>query len=133
MLQLFSFFISLLNLPQLSEIDIEAMTPVDNYIIFYGTVKRGSPLSSYRNVSTLDNTTAMYILSALVILGNYSVGVAAVNSAGRSTVTFTEEYFGKLWWLLSLVPRPLPVFQCYMQKKAGGPGMRVHVRDVTTA
>ena len=90
-------FVFLTHLSQLSEIDSEAMTPVDNYIIFYGTVKRGSPLSSYYNVSTPDNTTAMYILSALVISGNYSVGVAAVNSAGRSTVTFIEEYFGKLW------------------------------------
>ena len=72
------------------------MTPIDNYIIFYGAVQRGSPLSSYHNVSTLDNTTTMYVLSTPVISGNYSVGVAAVNSAGRSPVTFYEEYLGNL-------------------------------------
>ena len=37
------------------------------------------------------------------------------------------------WWHITLSPAPSPAFQCFMLKKAGGPGTRLHVLDVTNA
>ena len=68
------------------------MTPIEYFIIFYGTEQRKSSL---HNVRTLDNTTTTYVISGIVAAGNYIVGVSAVNSAGRSTVTLYEEHLGK--------------------------------------
>ena len=70
------------------------MTPIVHYTIFYGTAKR-KYLDDFLSVNTSDNTTISFILSGIVDLGNYSVGVAAVNSAGRSSVKFYEEFLGK--------------------------------------
>lgn len=73
-----------------SKIDNYTMTPIEYFIIFYGARK-----SSLHNVKTSDNMTTTYVVSGIVVAGNYIVGVAAVNSAGRSTVTFYEDYIGK--------------------------------------
>ena len=54
-----------------------------------------SPLSEYENVTTANNSTNMFTISGITTGGKYSVGVAAINSAGRSEVTFSEETLGK--------------------------------------
>ena len=75
-------------------IDDTMMTPIDYSIIYYGTVDKETPLSAFKNVSTSDNTTTIFILSGLVDPGNYTVGVAVVNSAGRGNVKFYENVLG---------------------------------------
>ena len=54
-----------------------------------------SSLAVFQNVTTSDNTTTLFILYNIIVPGNYSVGVAAVNSAGMSPVTFYEEFLGR--------------------------------------
>ena len=80
---------------QQPEINFDTMTPVDNFVIFYGVAQKGSPLNAYKNVTTPDNSTNVFTISGITTVGNYSVGVAAINSAGKSEVTFMQETLGK--------------------------------------
>ena len=70
---------------QLSQIEPEVMTPVERYIIFYGLSR-----NSLQNISTADNTTTNRIITDIRQGGNYSVGVAAMNSGGISIITYSQ-------------------------------------------
>ena len=78
---------------QQPELNYETMTPVVNFVIFYGLAEADS--ASYKNVTTSNNLTNTFIISGFTVGGRYLVGVAAVNSAGRSPITFVNETFGE--------------------------------------
>ena len=80
---------------QQPEINLDTMTPIEGFIVFYDVAQMQSSLSAYQNVTTTDNLTNSFIISGITTGGKYSVGVAAINSAGRSEVTFIEETLGK--------------------------------------
>ena len=70
---------------QLSRIEPEVMAPVERYIIFYGL-----SMNSLQNISTPDNTTTRFTITDVRQGGNYSVGVAAMNSGGISIITYSR-------------------------------------------
>ena len=78
-----------MSLIQLSNIDPVIMTPVTHYIVFYGT---SEPLL---NVTTSNNRTNTVTIGNLKQGGNYTVGVAAVNSGGLSETTFFARKIGE--------------------------------------
>ena len=61
------------------------MAPVERYIIFYGL-----SMNSLQNISTPDNTTTRFTITDIRRGGNYSVGVAAMNSGGISIITYSQ-------------------------------------------
>ena len=60
------------------------MTPVDKYLVFFGTA---SSVDELQMEETSNNLTSVFTIADITQGGSYTVGVAAVNSAGRSPVT----------------------------------------------
>lgn len=61
------------------------MTPVERYVVFYGVKE------PYHRLTTANHRIGTATIGSLKEGGNYSVGVAAVNSAGRGSITFAKE------------------------------------------
>ena len=76
--------------PQPTAIDPEVMTPLTNYVIYYGTE---DPLSFVELVP--NGTVSGHTVYGITVGGNLSVGVAAQNSAGRSQVAYLPHSVGK--------------------------------------
>ncbi len=70
----------------LQEVDIELdlMTPLSDYLISYGIVD-----SAHQLTATSDNETTFFKLFVDQYDKNYEVGVAARNSIGSSSFTYT--------------------------------------------
>ena len=79
---------------QPSVIEPDIMTPVESYVVFYG--ENSSPLL---NVTT-SSTTTKYNISGLTVGGNYTVGVAALNSAGTSEITYITHILCKFYYVV---------------------------------
>lgn len=75
---------------QPTAIEPDIMTPITDYIVFYGV--RPSRL---RNVTIQDSSASSYNISGLTKGGNFTVGVAAINSAGQSEINFASSNIGR--------------------------------------
>ena len=73
-------------------LDPEVMTPLTSYTIYYGPEGPGEELSY--SVVVADGTVSEYTVTDLRIAGDIRVGVAAVNSAGSSPVTYYQYSVG---------------------------------------
>ena len=68
------------------------MTPVDKYRVYFG---RASSRDGLLIEETSDNLTTSLTIADITQGGNYTVGVAAVNSAGPSGITFVQGGIGR--------------------------------------